>query len=173
MAKATIDPRLQVLIDKVVKDFERELALIQAWNLSREDTRKAVQDKRTSLLNEAAKIIEQEVILLGIQDEKFTSEDILRLIQRGNVISRPVAKELQELLKPAPPNPPKPKSTRKGKQMSRLLPVLRDLFPPDGMPPDSVKTVTVMQRVLKTYEVRRWGEVSRDVVERAIGRRKR
>lgn len=64
----------------------------------------------------------------------------------------------------------KPRHTREGKQMPRLLPVLRELYPPDGMPPGHVKTVAVMQCVLKEYQARGWGEVSRDVVEKAIGR---
>ena len=71
-----------------------------------------------------------------------------------------------ELLRWLHAHPPKPKLTRRGKQMSRLLPLLRGWYPPDGIPSDDVKTVTIMQRVLKEFEV------SRDVVERAIGRRK-
>jgi hypothetical protein len=77
----------------------------------------------------------------------------------------------EKLLKPATEPKGKPKRTRKGKQMSRLLPVLRDLYPPDGMPPDHVKTVKVVQTVLDEYKARKMGEVSRDVIERAIGRR--
>jgi hypothetical protein len=83
-----------------------------------------------------------------------------------------------EALWPAAASEPKaksktePKRTRRGKQMSRLWPVLRDLYPPDGMPPDHVKTVKVVQKVLHEYKAREMGDVSRDVIERAIGRRK-
>jgi hypothetical protein len=59
---------------------------------------------------------------------------------------------------------------REGKQMTRLLPILRELYPPNGLPPDSVKTVTVMQAVLKKYKERGWGTVSRETIEKALKR---
>ena len=59
---------------------------------------------------------------------------------------------------------------RQGKQTTRLLPILRELYPPNGLPPDSVKTVKVMQAVLKKCEERGWGTVSREVIEKALGR---
>ena len=65
-----------------------------------------------------------------------------------------------------------PNPTRKGKQTPRRIPVVAAKYPPKGIPPDHVKTVTVMQHVLKVFEARGWGEVSRDTVERATGRRK-
>ena len=57
-----------------------------------------------------------------------------------------------------------------GSQTSRLLPLLRELYPPDGMPPTSDPTNVVMRRVLDEYQARGWGKVSREAVEKAIGR---
>jgi hypothetical protein len=60
-----------------------------------------------------------------------------------------------------------PKPTRKGKQMSRVRPLVCKLYPPNGIPPDHVKTWQVMRAVRKVYP-----DASRDVIARAIGRRK-
>jgi len=65
------------------------------------------------------------------------------------------------------------KHIRKGGQTTRLLPLLRELYPPDGLPPADIKTVAIMKRVLDAYDARGLGTVSRDTVEQAIGRGRR
>jgi len=98
-------------------------------------------------------------------------EDVVAMFPEAARLTEMLARDAVQGVEASTATEPKIKPTRRGKQTPRLLPVLRELYPPDGIPPDHVKTVTVMQRVLKVYKARGWGEVSRDVVERAIGRR--
>jgi hypothetical protein len=58
---------------------------------------------------------------------------------------------------------------RQGKQTIRLLPILGELYPPNG-DPGSVKTGVVLQAVLKKYKQRGWGMVSREPIEKALKR---
>jgi hypothetical protein len=61
---------------------------------------------------------------------------------------------------------------REGPQMTRLRPVLHDLYPPDGMPPAEVKTNDVCAAVDRVFEARKQKLVSRKVISIAIGRSK-
>jgi hypothetical protein len=61
---------------------------------------------------------------------------------------------------------------REGPQISRLWPVLRDLYPPDGIPSAKVKTNEVCAAVERIFEAREQKLVSRKVISIAIGRSK-
>jgi hypothetical protein len=61
---------------------------------------------------------------------------------------------------------------REGPQISRLWPVLRDLYPPDGIPSAKVKTNEVCAAVDRIFETRKQKLVSRKVISIAIGRSK-
>ena len=65
------------------------------------------------------------------------------------------------------PTSPESKPTRKGKPMARVRPIVCELYPPDGIAPEDVKTWQALRAVRKVYP-----GASRDVVARAIGRRK-
>jgi hypothetical protein len=61
----------------------------------------------------------------------------------------------------------KPKHTGKSRPMARVRPLVRKMFPPDGIAPDDVKTGDVVRAVQKKFP-----DIKRDVITRAIGRRK-
>jgi hypothetical protein len=62
---------------------------------------------------------------------------------------------------------------KNGPQMARLLPVLRDLYPPDGLPPTELKPKAVHTAVAEIYKRHGWGEVSRRSLARAVKRSKK
>ncbi|MHC2412893.1 hypothetical protein ACVJGC_005484 [Bradyrhizobium diazoefficiens] len=78
------------------------------------------------------------------------------------------------MMKPKPVSQLKIKSSsskqRTGRQMPRLLPLLHELYPPNGIPPGRTKTVAIVQRVQNEFEKRGWGTIGRDTIEHAIGR---
>jgi hypothetical protein len=127
---------------------------------------KAKRDRTTPKQKAAIESMAEELAAIGKEREDIERALIIEGVKTGAIPTW----WAEKLLKP-PPTESKPKRIRRGKQMSRLLPVLRDLYPPDGMPPDHVKTVKIVQKVLDEYKARKMGEVSRDVIERAIGRR--
>jgi hypothetical protein len=61
----------------------------------------------------------------------------------------------------------KPKHTGRSRPMARVRPLVRKMFPPDGIAPDDVKTGDAVSAVQKKLP-----DIKRDVILRAIGRRK-
>jgi hypothetical protein len=64
----------------------------------------------------------------------------------------------------------KPKA--EGWQVRRIKQVLKEAFPPDGLPPNDMPLKTVRNRVNVIFERRRWKPASVDSVARAMGRRR-
>lgn len=116
---------------------------------------------------------EQRAAFQRMMAEKF--EQAARLDKAAKAIDRAIAIRdglipppwAEQLLKLASQPKAEPKHTRKGRQMSRVRPLVRKMFPPDGIAPDDVKTWQAVREVQKKLP-----DVSRDVIERAIGRRK-
>jgi hypothetical protein len=79
-----------------------------------------------------------------------------------------------------PPRPPatqtapdqQPEDEAEGWQVSRVKLVLKELFPPNGLPPADMSVKTVHARVNELFEGRGERPTSRDTVARAMGRRR-
>jgi hypothetical protein len=71
-----------------------------------------------------------------------------------------------------PPRPPASQTAPEGRQVSRVKQALKELFPPDGRPPDDMLLKTVGNHVNKIFEERRWKPASLDSLARAMGRRR-
>ncbi len=90
----------------------------------------------------------------------------LVLAEYGWAVSRA---EVVDLLRRSPRSHVEPQP-RDGPQMKRVLPVFRDLYPPDADPPAKVKTNEVCAAVDRVFEADKEKLVSRRVISIAIKR---
>jgi hypothetical protein len=147
MAKATLDPNLQAIADKVFDEAEvvREVVLlgIRMGKFTRED------------------------VLKDLQEGKYPPETAKALWE----LFKPTPSEPR----PKPKSDPKKSDPKENRRWQRryLPPIMRKLWQPDGVPPEDLTPGDIVRQVERAFEAQYGRErrlPSRSTILRAAGR---